>query len=122
MAKPTAAKTSVVHNTFVLESHLPAPRERAFAAFADPVKKRRWFVEGEGHKVEQYEMDFRVGGRELARFQLAAPGTPVDGMTCVNEGSYQDIEPNRRVVLAYTMTIGERRISASLVTAEFLPS
>jgi uncharacterized protein YndB with AHSA1/START domain len=40
----------------------------------------------------------------------------------INEGSYQDIVPNRRIVTASTMTLGERRISASLVTVELLPS
>ena len=30
--------------------------------------------------------------------------------------------PNRRIVIASTMTVGEKRISASLATIEFLPS
>jgi uncharacterized protein YndB with AHSA1/START domain len=43
-------------------------------------------------------------------------------MVCINDASYQDIVPNRRVVLASTMTIAEKCISASLATVEFLPS
>jgi uncharacterized protein YndB with AHSA1/START domain len=38
------------------------------------------------------------------------------------EGFHLDIVPARRVVIASTMTFGDRRISASLVTAEILPS
>jgi uncharacterized protein YndB with AHSA1/START domain len=111
----------VIHSTFVIERSYSATPERVFAAFADPGKKRRWFVEGGGHAVEQYELDFRVGGKEHARFRFKA-GTPVAGMECINDGSYQDIVPNSRVVLASTMTIGGRCISASLVTIEMMPS
>ena len=96
---------SVIHSTFVIERSYPATPERVFAAFADPAKKRRWFVEGEGHEVEQYEMDFRVGGKERARFRFKE-GTPVTGIACTNDTSYQDIVPNRRVVFASTMSRG----------------
>ena len=112
---------SVIHSTFVIERSYPATPERVFAAFADPTRKRRWFVEGDGHDVEHFEMDFRVGGKERARFRLGE-GTPLKGIACTNEAAYQDIVPNRRVVQASTMSVGERCISASLTTFEFLPS
>ena len=112
---------SVIHSTFVIERNYPAPPERVYAAFADPTRKRRWFVEGEGHEVEHYEMDFRVGGTERARFRFKA-GTPLKGIACTNQTIYQDIVPNRRVVFASTMSVGEKCISASLATVEFLPS
>ena len=110
---------SVIHNTFVIERSYPVTPERVFAAFADPAKKRRWFVEGGGNKVEHYEMDFRVGGKERASF---SHGAPVEGILFTNDTTYQDIVPNRRVVFASTMTMGEKCISASLVTVEFLRS
>jgi uncharacterized protein YndB with AHSA1/START domain len=112
---------SVTHSTFVIERTYPATPERVFAAFADPARKRRWFAEGEGFQVEEFEMDFRVGGTERARFR-AGEGTPVKGTSFTNETTYQDIVPNRRVVLAYTMAMGDKRISASLATFELLPS
>lgn len=114
-------KPSVIHSTFVIERSYPAAPERVFAAFADPTRKRRWFVESGGDQVEHYELDFRVGGTERARFRFKE-GTPVQGLVCTNDTSYRDIVPNRRVVLASTMTIGDKRISASLATFEFLPS
>jgi uncharacterized protein YndB with AHSA1/START domain len=112
---------SVIHSTFVIERNLAASPERAFAAFADPAKKRRWFAEGETHDVVHYEMDFRVGGKELARFRLKE-GTPMPGVTFTNDTVFQNIVPNRRVVFASTMSWEDKCISASLVTAEFVAS
>jgi uncharacterized protein YndB with AHSA1/START domain len=112
---------SVIHSTFVIERSYPATPERVFAAFGDPAKKRRWFVEGDHHDVEHYEMDFRVGGKERARFRFKE-GTPLKGIACTNDTVYQNIVPNRRVVFASKMSLGEKCISASLATIELLPS
>jgi uncharacterized protein YndB with AHSA1/START domain len=110
---------SVTHHTYVIERSYPTAPERVFEAFTDPARKRRWFVEGEGLELEEFVMDFRVGGVERARFRFKA-GTQFEGTALMNDTCYQDIVPNRRVVMAYTMTFGEKRISASLATFEFL--
>jgi uncharacterized protein YndB with AHSA1/START domain len=60
---------SVEHATFVIERSYEVSSERAFAAWADPEVKARWFVDPEAH----LELDFRVGGRERSR------GTAPDG-------------------------------------------
>jgi uncharacterized protein YndB with AHSA1/START domain len=111
---------SVTHSTFVIEQRYPYPPERLFAAFSDPVKKRRWFAEGDSTSVEQYEMDFRPGGKEHTLYRFL-PGTPFPGAALTNTGTFQDIIHNQRVVSASTMTLGDHRISSSLVTFEFLP-
>lgn len=74
----TMKEQSVIHNTFVIERSYRATPERVFAAFADPAKKRRWFVEGDHHDVEEYEMDFRVGGKERSRLSFRE-GHPLRG-------------------------------------------
>jgi len=112
---------SVIHNTFVIERSFPKPPEIVFAAFADPAKKRRWFGEGHNHEVEEFAMDFRVGGSERFQYRFKQ-GTPFPGVPLNSDGSYHDIVPNRRIVIASTMAIGGRRISTSLVTIELLPT
>jgi len=109
---------SVTHNTYVIERSYPTAPPRVFAAFADPARKRRWFAEGE-KSVEKFEMDFRVGGREQSRFRFDGPQGE---MVCTNDTVYLDIQPDRRIVLAYTMSIGDQRISSSLATFELLLS
>ncbi len=112
---------SVTHSTFVIERSYPATPERVFDAFADPAKKRRWFIEGDSHEVEEFQMDFRVGGMERARYRFKE-GTPLKGIVLTSESSYQDIVPNRRIVIAYTMALAGKRMSSSLATVEFLPA
>ena len=111
---------SVTHGSYVIERSFPVKPERVFAAFADPVKKQRWFAAGEG-TTDKFEMDFRVGGNELTQRRMGN-NTPFPGVALTNHTNYQDIVPNKRVVFAYPMTLGEKRISASLVTVELLPT
>jgi uncharacterized protein YndB with AHSA1/START domain len=102
---------SVEHATFVVERNYEVSPERAFAAWADPEAKARWYVDSDA----QLELDFRVGGRE--RSQGTAPG----GRAYSYEALYQDIVPGRRIVYTYEMVLEETRISVSLATVEFTP-
>jgi uncharacterized protein YndB with AHSA1/START domain len=112
---------SVLHSTFVIERSYTQPPERLFNAFADAAIRRRWFAERDHQDVEVFTQDFRDGGSERFRYRLKE-GTPFPGVAISSEGTYQDIVPNRRIVTASNMTLGDRRISASLVTIELLPT
>jgi uncharacterized protein YndB with AHSA1/START domain len=102
----------VVHRTFCVERAYPAPPARVFAAFADPGTKRRWFAEGPGFEVDEFTLDFRVGGSERTRFRFVG-GAPVR-----NDTLFLDIVPDERIVLAYSLTAEEVRTSAALTTVE----
>jgi uncharacterized protein YndB with AHSA1/START domain len=102
---------SVEHATLVVERRYEVSPERAFAAWADPGAKARWFVDSEAN----LELDFRVGGRERHS------GTAPDGNAYSYEALYQDIVPGERIVYTYEMHLEETRISVSLATVEFRP-
>ena len=102
---------SVDHATFVVERKYEASPERAFAAWADPEAKARWFVDSDAY----LELDFRVGGRESSR------GTAPDGSAYSYEALFHDIVPAQRIVYTYEMFLDRTRISVSLATVEFTP-
>lgn len=112
MSSPT-----VLHNTFVIERNYPQSPEKVFQAFTDPAKKRRWFAEGHSHDVEEFTMDFRVGGSERSAYRFRED-TPFPGVSLVSEGIYLDIVDGQRIVQAAHMSIGGKRISATMVTIE----
>ena len=104
--------TPVVHRTFAVERTYPATPARVFAAFADPGTKRRWLAEGPGVEVDDFTLDFRVGGFERARFRVGgdAPGR--------NDTLFLDVVPDERIVFAYSLSAGGVRASAALTTVE----
>jgi uncharacterized protein YndB with AHSA1/START domain len=108
----------VTHSTFIIERNLASSPERVFAAWSDPAQKRRWYAEGERGSVEAHQLDFRVGGSEHTTTIIG--GGPFKGTALTNDSVYLDIVPNQRIVFAYTMTLGDKRISASQATVEFL--
>lgn len=112
------SKGSVTHSTFIIERNYASPPEKVFAAWSDPASKRRWYAEGERGSVESHTLDFRIGGGEHTTSIIG--GGPYQGTSLTNDSVYMDIVPNHRIVFAYTMILGEKRISASQATVEFL--
>ena len=107
---------SVTHATIVVERTYDAAPARVFAAWADPAVKARWFAGPEDWESGGYELDFRVGGREISR------GGPPGGPVFTYEAIYQDIVPDQRFVSTYAMYQDETRISVSLATVELEPA
>lgn len=102
-----------------MERNYPALPAKVFAAFSDPAKKQRWFGEARTHDLELFELDFREGGKERARYRLNE-SSPFPGVELTNDGVYQNIVPDSRIMMSSVMTLGGRCISTSLATFEFL--
>ena len=102
---------TVTHATFTLERVYPAPPKRVFAAWSDPAAKARWFA---GPTSDHHELDFRVGGREIAR------GTH-DSQAMTFESRYQDIVPDERIVFASSLYEGTELATVSVTTVELRP-
>ena len=100
---------SVEHETFVIERVYALPPAPVFTAWANPGLKARWFCE----PGADYELDFRVGGREVNRD--GTPGGP--GYTSVAQ--YRDIVPDERIVYTYELHEGKALASVSLATVTF---
>ena len=106
---------SVTHATFRIERVYDSSPAEVFAAYADPVARRRWFVEGDGWDIESCALDFRQGAAERSTFRFRG------GPLISNDTFYHDIVDNERFVFSYTMVVGDNRISASLGTVELIP-
>lgn len=106
---------SIVHATFTLERKLKSPPAKVFKAFADPRAKAMWFTGPPEWGPDQHEMDFREGGREISK------GGPPGGDIHAMDGIYWEIVDNERIVMTYSMHVGDKRISVSLNTVEFFP-
>lgn len=104
---------AVIHHTFTIDRTYPTTRARVWAALSDPKKKRRWFAESTGFVIDEYSLDFRVGGFERTRFRYGAKGPPM-----TNDCIHLDIHDEERLVFAYAMTIGGAPLSSSLGTME----
>ena len=100
---------SVIHSSFVVERSYPQPPERVFAAFAQPARKRRWYAEGD-HEIQEFEMEFRVGGGERLRYRFKE-GHPI-----------ADIAAESRILMTSKMSLNGKPIVVMLATFEFLPA
>lgn len=116
-----ATEPKVIHSTFVVERSFPASPERLFAALATPEQVRQWWAEGEKHDLLEFTMDFTEGGTQRLVYRMHSD-TPIAGMTIANDARFQEIIPNNRIVMVATMKLEEKRILASQITFELLPS
>ncbi|MCY1241891.1 SRPBCC family protein [Achromobacter agilis] len=107
---------AIEHATFVIERELPASPRDAFRFWSEPRLKERWIVCHPDWTVQEEHFDFRVGGTELKRWRTS------EGAEQTYRAAYLDIVPGQRLICAYEMSAGGQRISASLVTVEFVPA
>ncbi len=103
---------SVVHADFTIERRYGASPARVFAAFADPVAKRRWSACHDEDGLGEHSLDFREGGHETMR------GAPAPEGVYAMRAVYHEIVPEQRIVYSYEMLRDEIRLSVSLATIE----
>ena len=61
------SERSAQHATFIVERTYEASPARVYAAWADPTAKARSIGADDPSEGDRFELDFRVGGRELQR-------------------------------------------------------
>jgi uncharacterized protein YndB with AHSA1/START domain len=112
----TVSPSTVTHDTFVIERTYDAPVARVFRAWADPERKARWFAGSVDALRTGYELDFRVGGREVNR------GGPPGGPTYTYTAEFRDIVVDERIVSTTEMLADGTRISVTVATVELYGS
>ncbi|HLO98410.1 MAG TPA: SRPBCC domain-containing protein [Fimbriimonas sp.] len=102
------------HETFVITRHLKCSIERAYAGWADPDLKEKWFhgPTGQWRAVER-RMEFVVDGCEYLKGEFD------DNETSTFDSRYLEIVPLERIVYAYRMYVNHDLISVSLATVAF---
>jgi len=106
---------NVIHDTVVVRRSYEAPVERVYRAWTDPSVLERWYVPGDDTwSAKMVEHEFRVGGCKRITF-----GPPDE--TFVEDCTYVDIVPNRRICYAMSIARAETRITVSMVTVELSP-
>jgi uncharacterized protein YndB with AHSA1/START domain len=101
------------HATIPLAHFYPAPVERVFAEFADPVARARWSAPSGDDVLLYDETDFREGGHDVFRCG------PKDDPKFRGETSYLLIIPNQLVVSTEVLSTPGQRLAVALTTLEF---
>lgn len=107
--------TKAIHGSFTIDRVYDASPARVFKAFADAKSKARWFVGPGGWQEIKRELDFRVGGQEVAHGKF--PNGPETRFVA----RYHKIVPNERLVYVYDMHVNGIFMSVSLATIELIP-
>jgi uncharacterized protein YndB with AHSA1/START domain len=115
----TKVEPKVVHATCVVERSFAKPAAAVFAALSQPEKIQRWMAGGEHSELFEFHCEFQEGGKQLLKYRMG-PKTPIAGQVITNEGRFQQIVPDERIVTASTMKMGDRIFSASQVTFELV--
>jgi uncharacterized protein YndB with AHSA1/START domain len=104
-----------LHGSFTLAFDFDAPVERVFSFFSELTLRRRWFGVP-GHSPDaRHELDFRVGGYELAVGTFAAAGVAEHIEV---RARFVDIVDQRRIVYVQELLLDGHCRSVSLVTIE----
>ena len=63
----TTKERKVTHSTFTIERTFKHPPTKVWNVFATRDAKAKWFSgAGDGWEIEQWDLDFRIGGKETS--------------------------------------------------------
>jgi ketosteroid isomerase-like protein/uncharacterized protein YndB with AHSA1/START domain len=103
------------HATIKLQHSYPAPPERVFSQFADPVARARWSAPSKDALIYD-ETDFRLGGKDVFRCG------PKGDRKFRGETRYLNIITNAHVVSSETLEVEGQRLAVALTTLDFEPT
>ncbi len=105
--------TETSEHSLRLSRLVPAPADRAFAAWTDPTILKRWYAPAPA-SVGSVEVDVRKGG--AWRVRMDAP----DGAVYTCTGRYTEVDPPRRLVFTFDwIEDGPRMGIETVVTVTF---
>lgn len=101
------------HDTILFERQYDAAPDEVFGKWADPKARVRWGVPSKETKLEYFEADFRIGGRDTSRCG------PIDNLRYHVDVVYIDIIENEQIIMSETIMDDDNRLSVSLITVNF---
>lgn len=100
------------HGTLSLTRQFNAPRELVYEAWTKLEHRKHWFVGPAWTEIER-RVDLRVDGQELAHGRFA------DGTETIYTACFHLIDPNVRLIYAFTMHVAGKLFSVSLAGVDF---
>ena len=106
----------MIHGTVSQEIVVPATRELAWSAFSELEFRERWFSLPGERSSRSHELDFRVGGEEVARSTFNNFETPEH---LELRARFVDIVPQRSITTHVAFRLNGSLRTASVTTTEF---
>ncbi|WP_339748302.1 SRPBCC domain-containing protein [uncultured Maricaulis sp.] len=102
------------HESFTLTRQMAAPPAVVFRAWADPAARTVWSAPSAAVEIVYDAADFRLGGCDVVR--CVEPDMPVFAA----EVCYHDIVEDRRIIFAESVSRGDERMAAALISVEIV--
>jgi uncharacterized protein YndB with AHSA1/START domain len=109
-------KPSQKQGSLRLSRTFSVPRERIFRAWTSPEELKKWWLLGQGWRLNVVEVDLRVEGH----FRIGLVSTENE-MKHEVSGSFKEISEPDRLVYTWNVKDSQGRDEESLVTVEFHP-
>lgn len=104
------------HESFSLERRYDASPAQVFAAWEDVEGRAHWQKPADDLHLVYDKADFRVGGCDVSRCWADGDDHAYEAVVY-----YQDIVPDRRLVMSETVSKADVRLSVALATVEIDP-